>query len=503
MKLIIQCMKRIISAILAVICLSINAQDQLQDITIQMSSQIYRFNTGCGGDIANYSSIRTPLLSLAEPKDSAVRFIDRIYNMPENLIKFYNDYQKAVNDVLDGADNYLSDPTLAQFGSINESDVKGYYIPIKHWETPRYAFQYPTSWSTAELMDYLMTDFATDYTYLPEVQDTMKLFMPYLQMCLDYDNPQAFWTGYESSWHSSTAIQAQVGNGIVYCKFTYDASFILKYYATSDDNFDIRIEDYQDPAALKDAVLEYKQYVSDILDGMPAGSTYDKAKYLNDWLTNHNCYSTALGQEHEPDIIRSPMSALKGSVGDRGPVCEGYARAFKVLADAAGIPAILVIGDACSAPNTEREAHMWNEVRMDDNKWYGVDVTWNDPVVSGQDPQAQSGFETDAWFLVGKDTNIRGFAFSQSHPNQIKEKKGFSKSLNRLSCHLDTYLDPHSYLYNTPVNSTFIENPKYTVHTITGVYIGEFESLSDLPQGSYIVTSAETGAQRGRFFLCP
>lgn len=31
---------------------------------------------------------------------------------------------------------------------------------------------------------------------------------------------------------------------------------------------------------------------------------------------------------------------------------------------------------------------MWNNVQMNDGNWYGVDVTWNDPLVAGQTSQA-------------------------------------------------------------------------------------------------------------------
>lgn len=52
-------------------------------------------------------------------------------------------------------------------------------------------------------------------------------------------------------------------------------------------------------------------------------------------------------------------------------VCEGYAKAVKVLCDKLGIPCILVVGDA-GGP------HMWNYILMEDNNWYLLDATWDD-----------------------------------------------------------------------------------------------------------------------------
>ena len=52
-------------------------------------------------------------------------------------------------------------------------------------------------------------------------------------------------------------------------------------------------------------------------------------------------------------------------------VCEGYAKAFKLLCKKANLESALIVGNA-GGP------HMWNYVRMDDGNWYLVDVTWDD-----------------------------------------------------------------------------------------------------------------------------
>lgn len=67
-------------------------------------------------------------------------------------------------------------------------------------------------------------------------------------------------------------------------------------------------------------------------------------------------------------------------------VCEGYAKAYKILCQAFGIKCILVVGDA-------NGAHMWNYVCLGGN-WYLVDTTWDD--------QPEKLY--DAYFLVGSNT---------------------------------------------------------------------------------------------------
>lgn len=86
-------------------------------------------------------------------------------------------------------------------------------------------------------------------------------------------------------------------------------------------------------------------------------------------------------------------------------VCEGYAKSFKLFCDLYDIPCMLIIGTGVTA--SENEAHAWNSVRMEDGKWYGVDVTWDD----------QDEIYYD-FFLVGSDSVPEAFnpiSFSASH----------------------------------------------------------------------------------------
>ena len=58
-----------------------------------------------------------------------------------------------------------------------------------------------------------------------------------------------------------------------------------------------------------------------------------------------------------------------------GAVCEGYAKAFKVLCDQLGVPAVCVSG--LSDKSRTGSGHMWNLAQIG-GVWYLVDVTWDD-----------------------------------------------------------------------------------------------------------------------------
>ena len=81
-------------------------------------------------------------------------------------------------------------------------------------------------------------------------------------------------------------------------------------------------------------------------------------------------------------------------------VCEGYAKSFKYLLDGLGIDSLFVMGKGNDG-NGNSENHAWNYVSLD-NRWYAVDVTWDDPIIIGN---GTIGKETKyKYFLKGKKT---------------------------------------------------------------------------------------------------
>lgn len=78
--------------------------------------------------------------------------------------------------------------------------------------------------------------------------------------------------------------------------------------------------------------------------------------------------------------IRNPYGALVNGKA----VCEGYARAFKLVMDRLGVECVLVQGVAQGETNGGYEPHMWNYVKLDGG-WYAVDVTWNDTAGKTED----------------------------------------------------------------------------------------------------------------------
>ncbi len=215
------------------------------------------------------------------------------------------------------------------------------------------------------------------------------------------DFPQVFWLSgeiyitsvYSFSYYSSGEVT-----------FTQEISFII-----NENDYDVRDNSYiTGGLSVREEIEKVENAVNQILSGVDVeASRYEKVKHFNKWLTENNCYATNITSESGK--CRGALLGQNG-VSPYAPVCEGYARAFKLLCDRAEIPCTLTNGFA-------GEAHMWNLVQMENGSWYAVDVTWNDPVVSGKTAK-KSGAESETYLLVGKDTVIDGEKFDESRTVQ-------------------------------------------------------------------------------------
>lgn len=162
--------------------------------------------------------------------------------------------------------------------------------------------------------------------------------------------------------------------------------------------------------------------VSAAVDAMAAqadkkSSVYDKLLYVHDQLIKTNVYNSSAAKalfsnpDYPSTVTSIPWTPLSALLSSESPVCEGYSRAFKLVCDKLGINCIIVGGTGHT--NSRSEGHMWNMVQID-GKWYGVDCTWDDPVVSGKSGVV-SGHERTDYFLVGSSTKVDGKTFAASH----------------------------------------------------------------------------------------
>lgn len=206
------------------------------------------------------------------------------------------------------------------------------------------------------------------------VQSAMDAFL--------YDYPQVFWFR------------------------TSRTSFGISFSGNSDGNYIGRIskltfvpeEIYtgasSDISAFDAAVDEAVRTISASLKN--GAETHDVAKSIHDYICNHAYYNLT------GDItVHTPVPFF---IGDKGMVCEGYAKTFKLLCDRFGIDCACVSGTAKSTAAGSAGEHMWNYVKMYDGAWYLVDATWDDQDSRIYDTYFLAGSDSDGFYIkIGKE----------------------------------------------------------------------------------------------------
>lgn len=270
-------------------------------------------------------------------------------------------------------------------------------------------------------------------------------YLPFLYTvfaAFDRDHPEVFWTN--NMW--------QIG-----CSFSVagrECSVSIQVFIDQ-----IRATSYATEALIRSAISERDAAVAEICRNFTGQTTrYERISHFNEVLTKRNQYNTSSNLNNIPHDARECISALLGATGTNGPVCEGYARALKVLCDAENIPCVLVDGVASSKVGRS-EAHMWNYVQMGDEQWYAVDVTWNDPGVQNS-MGAISGAESEEYLLVGGNTVINGRSFSETHTVS-----------NR------AYDDTAQIIATRFINGPILQNDKHDV---------QFDIALNIPDGGYV-----------------
>ncbi len=164
-------------------------------------------------------------------------------------------------------------------------------------------------------------------------------------------------------------------------------------------------DDFENREEVLEAEEELEIIKNQILENA-VGTDFDKVKYVHDYIISNLSYDQSLSKENIYDIY--------GAMYNNVAVCEGYAKMFKYLMDELQIPCIMVIGTATNSKN-ETENHAWNYVSLND-KWYGVDTTWDDPISSTGYVSEESKYK---YFLKGS------IDFSKDHiPNGQFTKGG-------------------------------------------------------------------------------
>lgn len=137
----------------------------------------------------------------------------------------------------------------------------------------------------------------------------------------------------------------------------------------------------------------------------------EKTDALNDYLANTVSYDWDYYNTHfdspsgkfvTVEDTRNPFTAQNIMDENGLMICSGYAAAFKLLADKAGLECVAMSGQVPSRPGQDNSGHAWDLVRID-GSWLVVDVTWND-----RDTGTQAQSDDSYLLLDQKDGKLSG-----------------------------------------------------------------------------------------------
>ena len=208
-----------------------------------------------------------------------------------------------------------------------------------------------------------------------------KLLGEYYQSAVEtyiYDHPEVFYINVNKMYLNIETTTK--GNNVTY-----------NVFINSGNQANYLEDGYNSKEQIDSALAEIENVKNQILS-QKTGDAYQDIKMVHDYLIDSVEYDTTLSN---PDIYN-----IYGALVSKLSVCEGYAKSYKYLMDALGIPCVIVIGTGTNSSG-QSENHAWNYVQIN-NIWYGVDTTWDDPVVIGGGRPTQTA--RYQYFLKGENT---------------------------------------------------------------------------------------------------
>lgn len=155
------------------------------------------------------------------------------------------------------------------------------------------------------------------------------------------DHPEMFWLG------TSAQIEADYSGRVL----AYDLETVV-------------------PAEARPSMRENLEAAADdcIAQIPPEATDYEKIKFVYEYLINTVDYQSGSADSQN----------IQSALLYRASVCAGYSKSFQYILHRMGLFCTYITGEITNGGD-----HAWNMVRID-GIYYYVDVTWGDPVFTGQ-----------------------------------------------------------------------------------------------------------------------
>lgn len=163
--------------------------------------------------------------------------------------------------------------------------------------------------------------------------------------------------------------------------------------------------EFTSTAQIEKAITDIETVKNNILSQL-GGTDYQKVLEIHDYLVENI--------EYDSTYQEIGSYSIYGALVGNKCVCEGYAKAFKYLANAAGLRCEIMQGTATNSSG-QTESHAWNCVEIN-GTWYEIDPTWDDPIIVGGNGRVTNDIKYK-YFLKGTDTfekdHVLSYQFSE------------------------------------------------------------------------------------------
>ncbi len=208
------------------------------------------------------------------------------------------------------------------------------------------------------------------------------------------DNPNIFYVDFDYFTMRVNQIQ---GIKHLYIGTGRSDNYINKEFLNSDGTINNEKID-QAINNVNNKINQIVKKAEDVKDNLQVGQDLieQQVKVVHNEIAKMTKYTYEHQTEH-PYTIRTTYGVF--GLDEGNAVCSGMAKALKVCLDKLNIPCVLVQGIYRVTEN-QPEEHMWAYVELSDDKWYAVDVTFdNTDKVNDQGEEIVDS----KYFLVGAD----------------------------------------------------------------------------------------------------
>lgn len=132
---------------------------------------------------------------------------------------------------------------------------------------------------------------------------------------------------------------------------------------------------------MEQAAIEVDKKAEAIIKAVikPEMTDFEKEQAIHDYIVQSCRYDT---ENLKNDTLPPESHSAYGVLIEGKAVCEGYAKAMKLLFDRISMESFVVIG------HSKDQTHAWNIVKIN-GSYYHIDATWDDPVMAGGDQVLQ------------------------------------------------------------------------------------------------------------------